>query len=182
MGRDLLQIGWIRQCQRPHHPVGVRRPREVGARLADMTDRSPSLSASARRLTATLVLVLTATAFLAGCGSSSTTTAASSTPAYCSDVNNFKSDVAQLKHTGSPSSIIASITNVQSSGQIAISAVKPAIASQVAALKSSLAALANTAKQLTSSSTRASALHQLPAEITAVKTAAGKFVDATKCG
>jgi ABC-type oligopeptide transport system substrate-binding subunit len=148
-----------------------------------VTDRSSTLSACARRLAATLVLALTATAFLAGCGSSSTTTAASSsTPAYCSDVNNFKSDVAQLKDTGSPSAIAVSITKVQSSGQMAISAVKPAFASQVAALKSSLVALANTAKQLTSSSTRASAVHQLPAEITAVKTAAGKFVDATKCG
>jgi hypothetical protein len=65
---------------------------------------------------------------------------------------------------------------------MAISAVKTAFASQVGALKSSLAALTNTATQLTSSSTRASALHQLPGEITAVKTAAGTFVNATKCG
>jgi hypothetical protein len=52
---------------------------------------------------------------------------------------------------------------------------------QVAVLKSSLVALANTATQLKSSSTRASALHQLPGEVTAVKTA-GTLVNATKCG
>jgi cation transport regulator ChaC len=90
--------------------------------------------------------------------------------------------VAQLKATGSPSAIVASITKVASSGQLAISAVKPAFASQAGALKSSLAALTNTATQLTSSSTRASALQQLPGEVTAVKAAAGKFVNATKCG
>jgi ABC-type oligopeptide transport system substrate-binding subunit len=156
-----------------------------------MTDRSSSVSAYARRLAAMLVLALAAAAFLAGCGSSSstsaassssTTAAASSTPAYCSDVNNFKSAVAQLKDTGSPAAIVASITKVATSGQLAISAVKTAFASQVGALKSSLTALTNTATQLTSSSTRASALHQVPGEVTAVKAAAGKFVDATKCG
>jgi hypothetical protein len=94
----------------------------------------------------------------------------------------LKSAVARLKATGSPSAIVASITKVTSSGQMAISAVKAAFAPQVAALKSSLAALASTAKQLGSSSTRASALHQLPGAVTAVKTAAGKFVNATKCG
>jgi ABC-type oligopeptide transport system substrate-binding subunit len=158
--------------------------------LADVTDRSSSVSAYARRLAATLVLALAAAAFLAGCGSSSSTSAASSsssstaaaassTPAYCSDVNNFKSAVAQLKDTGSPAAIV---TKVATSGQLAISAVKTAFASQVGALKSSLTALTNTATQLTSSSTRASALHQVPGEVTAVKAAAGKFVDATKCG
>jgi urease accessory protein UreF len=94
----------------------------------------------------------------------------------------LKSAVAQLKGTGSASAIVSSIKKVESSGQMAISAVKMAFGSQVSALKSSLAALANTANQLTSSSTRASALHQLPGQITAVKSTAGKFVDATKCG
>jgi hypothetical protein len=164
-----------------------------------MTEPS-SPSAYAPRLATMLVLAFTAAALFAGCGSGSSTTAASSssstaaasssttaaasgsTPAYCSDVNNLKSAVAQLKATGSPSAIVASITKVTSSGQMAIAAVKPAFASEAGALKSSLAALANTAKQLTSSSTRATALHQLPGEVTALKTAAGKFVNATKCG
>ena len=131
-------------CAGPNHPLRMMRPCPVGTTLPDMSDRLSSLSAYARRLPAMLVLVLTAAAFLAGCGSSSSTPAASS-------------------------------------GQMAISAVKTAFASQVGALKSSLAALANTAMQLISSSTRASALQRLPGEVTAVKTAAGKLINATKC-
>jgi hypothetical protein len=65
---------------------------------------------------------------------------------------------------------------------MAISAVKTGFASQTAALKSSLTTLQNSIKQLTNSSTRASALQQLPAQVTAVKTAGAQFVDATKCG
>ena len=138
-----------------------------------------------------LILALVAAALFAGCGSSSSTTAASSsgttaasggTPAYCSDVDNFKNAAAQLKDTGGVSAIVSSITKAYTTGQMAISAVKTAFASQTAALKSSLTKLYNSIKQLTSSSTRASALQQLPGEVTAVKTAATQFVAATKCG
>lgn len=182
----------------PTGPRGAESPPSDDAALParhyldGMVDRSWGLSTYACRLAAILVLAVAAAGFLAGCGSGSSTTAASSsssttpaatsTPAYCSDVNNFKSAVAQLKNTGSAGAIVASITKVASSGQMAISSVKTAFASQVGALKSSLAALSNTAMQLISSSTRASALQRLPGEVIAVKTAAGKFVDATKCG
>ena len=147
-----------------------------------------------------LILALMAAALFAGCGSSSTsssssrstgaassssssTTAASgSQPAYCTDVNNLKNAAAQLKDKGSLSAIISSIKNVYSTGQMAIAAVKTAFAAPTAALKSSLTMLYNSIKQLTSSSTRASALQQLPGEVTAVKTATTQFVAATKCG
>lgn len=138
-----------------------------------------------------LILALMAAALFAGCGSSSSTAAASSSstaaasgsqPAYCTDVNSLKSAAAQLKDKGSLSAIISSIKNVYSTGQMAIAAVKTAFASQTAALKSSLTTLYNSIKQLTSSSTRASALQQLPGEVTAVKTATTQFVAATKCG
>ncbi len=65
---------------------------------------------------------------------------------------------------------------------MAIAAVKTAFTAQTAALKSSLTMLYNSIKQLTSSSTRASALQQLPGEVAAVKTATTQFVAATKCG
>ena len=145
-----------------------------------------------------LILALMAAALFAGCGSSSTssssrstgaasssssTTAASgSQPAYCTDVNNLKNAAAQLKDKGSLSAIISSIKNVYSTGQMAIAAVKTAFAAPTAALKSSLTTLYNSIKQLTSSSTRASALQQLPGEVTEVKTATTQFVAATKCG
>jgi len=103
-------------------------------------------------------------------------------PAYCSAVDSLKSAAAQLKDSGSVSAIIPSITKVYSTGEMAIAAVKTAFVSQTAALKSSLTSLYNSVKQLTSSSTRASALQQLPSEATAVKTAAAQFVAATKCG
>ena len=146
-----------------------------------------------------LIVALMAAALFAGCGTSSSTTAASSSstaaasssstaaasssqPAYCTDVNNLKNAAAQLKDKGSLSAIISSIKNVYSTGQMAIAAVKTAFAAQTAALKSSLTTLYNSIKQLTSSSTRASALQQLPVEVTAVKTATTQFVAATKCG
>jgi hypothetical protein len=147
--------------------------------------------------------VLAGAAFLAGCGSSSSTTTKSSTPtaastttttassaaatgvspaAYCSDVNNFKNAVAQLKDTGSVSAIVSSIQKVNTTGQIAISAVKTALGPETTALKSSLTTLTNSVTQLTSSSTRASALQQLPAQVTALKTSATNFINAAKCG
>jgi transposase len=172
----------------------------VFASLTLMTARSSRVRAYAQRLAAALILALTA-ALLAGCGSTSSSTTAtstsstapastsstapastSSTAAYCPEVNNFKSAVAQLKDKGSPSAIISSIKNVYSTGQMAISAVKTAFPPQTAALKSSLTTLHNSIKQLTNSSTRASALQQLPGQVTAVKTAGAQFVDATKCG
>jgi hypothetical protein len=168
-----------------------------------MPDRSPITPVFSRPLARVVVGVLAGAVILAGCGSSSTTTASSATsaatsttttagstttaagvspPAYCQDVKNFKNAVAQLKDTGSLSAIISSITKVTTTGQAAISAVKTALGPVTGALKSVLTTLQNSIAQLTNSDTRASALHQLPAEVTAVKTSAANFVNAAKCG
>ncbi len=117
-------------------------------------------------------------------GSTGATASSSAKPTYCAAVNNFKSAVAQLKASGKPTVIISSVTRVVSSGESAISAVKTAFAPQARALKSSLVALDKSAKQLESSSTRASALKLIPGEVSAVKATGAKFVTAakTKCG
>jgi hypothetical protein len=194
----LSRVGRIVMVVLVTHPERMMRPCRANPTLAPMTPRPWTLSAEGRRLAAMFVVTVTAAMLLAGCGSgssstpaassstpaasSSTPAASSGTPTYCTDVNALKSAVAQLGATGTPSTIVVSIKKVETSGQLAISKVKTAFAAEVGALKSSLAALANSAKQLTSSSTRTSALQQLPAEVTAVKAAAGKFVNATKCG
>lgn len=108
----------------------------------------------------------------------------SSKPAYCTDVANFKSAVGELKNVSSPSAVVDQAKKVASTGEAALAAVKTSFAPQTSAVKSSLAALENTAKQLTSSSTRASALAALPAEVQAVITAGENLAKAAqpKCG
>jgi hypothetical protein len=117
-----------------------------------------------------------ATGLLAGCGGSSK-------PAYCSEVTNFKNAAAQLKSVSSPSALVSDIKNVASKGETALSAVKASFAPETSAVKSSLMTLETLVKQLSSSSTRASALTQIPSAVSAVGTAAENFANAatSKC-
>jgi hypothetical protein len=126
------------------------------------------------RLTVIVVLALTGAGILAGCGGSSK-------PAYCSDLTNFKNAVAQIKTTtSSPSALVSQLKTVASTGQAAISAVKTNLAPETTAVKNSLAALENSAKQLTSSSTRGAAITAIPSEVDAVRTAADNLDNAAK--
>jgi hypothetical protein len=124
-----------------------------------------------------------ATGLLAGCGGSSTSassTGPSSKPAYCSDVTNFKNAAARLPGVSNPSALVSDINNVVSAGKTAVSAVETSFAREANAVKSSLTMLETLVKQLSSSSTRASALTQIPGAVTAVVTAADSFATATK--
>ncbi len=127
-----------------------------------------------RRLAAPGVVCLLVAAVLAGCGSSK--------PAYCSDVTNFQSSAQQLKHVSSPSGLVTQVQQVAKTGQTALSAVKSAFAPETSAVKTSLAALQNSAKQLSSSSTRGAALAAIPAQAQAVVTAADNLSNAAKSG
>jgi hypothetical protein len=130
------------------------------------------------RLAALAALGLVMAGLIAGCGSSTP-----AKPAYCTDVTNFKNAVGKLKDSGSPSAIASNVTNVVSTGQAAVAAVKTAFAPQTAVVKSSLAALQSSAKELLSSGTRAAALQKIPGEVKAAKSAATNFADAAhpKC-
>jgi hypothetical protein len=132
-----------------------------------------SRSRSARTIRHSLAALMGVAVLLAGCGGSSK-------PAYCSDVTNFEDAVTQLKNVSSPSALVSQTKKVVSSGQTAIKAVKTSFAPEADALKNSLTTLANSVKELSSSGTRASALQRIPAEKTAVVTAADNFANAAK--
>lgn len=132
-----------------------------------------SRSRSARTIRHSLAALMGVAVLVAGCGGSSK-------PAYCSDVTNFKDAATQLKNVSSPSALVSQTKKVVSAGQTAIKAVKTSFAPEVDAVKSSLTTLANSVKELSSSGTRASALQRIPAEKTAVVTAADNFANAAK--
>jgi hypothetical protein len=140
-----------------------------------MSSAATSAFSPRHRLMAIGVLVLIAAGVLTGCGSSS-----SSKPAYCSDVTNFKNAVEQLTKVTSPSGLAKQAQKVASTGQTALSAVKTGFAPETNAVKSALAALDNSAKQLSSSSTRASAIAAIPGEARALSTAAENLFNAAK--
>jgi hypothetical protein len=140
-----------------------------------MSQPPSSVFGSRSRLAAAGVVPLILAAVLAACG-------ASSKPAYCSDVTNFKTAAQQLKHVSSPSALVTQVQKVASSGQTALTAVKTAYAPQTGAVKTSLATLKNSAKQLASPSTRSAALVAIPAQAQAVVTAADNLESAAKSG
>jgi hypothetical protein len=112
----------------------------------------------------------------AGCGGSDK-------PAYCSNVNDFKTavdDLGNVNVAGGASSVKASVDKVESTGTAAVNSAKSDFPDETTALKSSLAALGATTKQLTDPATLKAALKQLPAEISAVQSSAKTFEDATK--
>jgi len=128
------------------------------------------------RVAAVGVLTLVSVALLVGCGGSSK-------PAYCSDVTTFTQSVDQLKSDiTNPSALVKQVKKVVSSGQAAVTAVKSDFAPQTSAVKSSLAALQNSAKQLTSSSTRGAAITAIPGQVQAVSSAATDLANAAKSG
>jgi hypothetical protein len=145
-----------------------------GDTMALMIARAPGAHAYRYRLAVmTALLVTGASVSLAGCGGSSK-------PAYCSDVTKFKNSVEQLKNVTSPSGLVSQVEQLASTGQTALSAVKSHLAPHTSAVKSSLAALENSVKQLSSSSTRASALAAMPGDVMAVINAAESFANAAK--
>jgi hypothetical protein len=135
---------------------------------------------TARSLTALAAAGLTTGALLlGGCGSASK-------PAYCTQVTNFEKAIQALGNVSLGSStngLLPVLQNVDSSAAALASAVKSEFAPEVAALKSSLTALDNTAKQLAGlpgSQALSQAAATIPAEVSAVKTAATNLVNATK--
>jgi hypothetical protein len=138
-----------------------------------MTSAGTSASTRRHRLTTIAVLALGAAGVLTGCGGTSK-------PAYCSDVTNFKNAAEQLTKVSSPSGLVTQAGKVASTGQTALSAVKAGFARETKAVKSSLAALENSVKQLSSSSTRASAIAAIPGEAQTLGTAAENLVNAAK--
>jgi hypothetical protein len=126
---------------------------------------------------ATLGVVALATAgVLTGCGSSSKP----AKPAYCADVTAFNNSVEQLKNVTNASGLVTQVQKVASTGQTAFTAVKSGFAPETSAVKSSLTKLENSAQQLSSSSTRVSALAAMPGEVQAVTTAAENLANAAK--
>src|SRR3954469_993407 len=97
-----------------------------------------------------------------GCGGSDK-------PAYCSDVDSFKTAVDDLGNvnvsSGGASSVKTAIDKVESTGTAAVNSAKSDFPDETTALKSSLAALGATAKQLADPATRKAALTQLPAQV-----------------
>jgi hypothetical protein len=140
---------------------------------ATVISASRSRRPAGHRLAGLGALALVATGIIAGCGGSSK-------PAYCADVTTFKNSVQQLKHVSSPSDLVSQVKTISSTGQTAVSSVKTGFAPQTTAVKSSLSALEASVKQLSSSSTRASAIVAIPAQAQAVVTAADNFANAAK--
>jgi hypothetical protein len=142
----------------------------------EMARSRESVFALRSRLAVAGVLGVVTAAALAGCGSSSK-------PAYCTDVTNFKNSVDQLKNDlKTPTALPAQIAKVSSTGQTALSAVKTNFAPETSAVKTSLAALENSAKQLTSSSTRLAAATAIPAQTQALVASVQSLADAAKSG
>src|SRR5450755_318307 len=119
---------------------------------------------SSSRIARAVVIVLVVAGILTGCG-------ASSKPAYCSAVTNFKNAVEQLKNVTSPSAVVAQAKKVATTGQAALSAVKTSFATQTSAVRSSLSALETSAGHLLGSNI-AAAVATLPGEVRATITSA----------
>ena len=121
-----------------------------------------------------LVLV----AVLAGCGSSK--------PSYCSNVANLKSSVKALPNTNvvanGLSSLKTAVANVQTNTQKVVSSAKSDFPTETSALKTSVTTLETTVTQVVGSPS-ASALAQIPGQISAVVTSAKNLENATssKC-
>jgi hypothetical protein len=124
------------------------------------------------------LLALALTAAVAGCGSSK--------PAYCTNVANLKSSVKALPSTNvvqnGVSSLESAVTKVQTNAQAVVSSAKSDFPNETTALKNSVDTLSTTVKQAVSSPS-ASTLAQIPAQVSAVVTAAKNLENSTssKC-
>jgi hypothetical protein len=136
--------------------------------------------ALARRALAASLAAGCAGGALAGCGGSK--------PAYCSDVSDVKTAIAQLKDAKPVENGVSSLTKaadgVKSAGKKLVSDAKSAFPSQTDALKTSITALATSAAQLTDPGTRKAALAGVPAAAAAVQSSYDELASAVKgkCG
>ena len=108
-------------------------------------------------------------------------------PDYCSDVSSFESAVSDLKEV-SPAddgvdAVKSSGQKVEDTGKAVVSSAKTDFPDETQALNQSLQSLAGTLKELDDPSTAKQALTQVPAQVTAVGSAADTFKKATdsKC-
>jgi hypothetical protein len=129
-----------------------------------------------------LLALLICGALLVGCGSSS------SKPAYCSAVSKVESALKSLpsaedvKKNG-VGTLKSAFSQLQQNATTAVNQAKSDFSSQTTALKSSLDALSSTVTQIASSPS-AQTIAQLPAQLSAVGTAAKDLQSAvsSKCG
>jgi hypothetical protein len=129
-----------------------------------------------RRTAQTVAALVLGVATLAACGGSSK-------PSYCSSVSSLESSIKALPSTNIVQTglggLESAVSKVQSDAQTAITAAKSDFPTETSALKSSVDTLSATAKQAVSSPSPAT-LVQLPAQVSAVVTAANNFQSATK--
>jgi hypothetical protein len=129
-----------------------------------------------RRTAQTVAALVLGVATLAACGGSSK-------PSYCSSVSSLESSIKALPSTNivqtGVGGLESAVGKVQSDAQTAITAAKSDFPTETSALKSSVDTLSATAKQAVSSPSPAT-LVQLPAQVSAVVTAANNFQSATK--
>ena len=129
------------------------------------------------RATAAIVAVAVLCAgTLAACGGSSK-------PSYCSAVSNLESSIKAIPSTNivqtGLSGLESALSKVQSDAQTAINDAKSDFPNETSALKTSIDTLTTTVKQATSSPSAAT-IAQIPAQVSAVVTAANNFQSATK--
>lgn len=138
-------------------------------------------SRRARTAGVALLALLIGGALLAGCGSSSK-------PAYCSTVSKVENALKSLpsaedvKKNG-VGTLKSAFSQLQQDATTAVNQAKSDFSGQTTALKSSLDALSSTVKQIASSPS-AQTIAQLPAQLSAVGTAAKDLQSAvsSKCG
>ena len=128
-----------------------------------------------------LLALLIAGGMLAGCGSSSK-------PAYCSPVSKVENAVKSLPtvndvKTNGIGTLKSAVQQLQQNATAAVNQAKSDFSSQTTALKTSVDALSSTVNQVVGTPSRQT-LAQLPAELSAVKTAAKNLQSAvsSKCG
>jgi hypothetical protein len=124
---------------------------------------------------AVAAVVPSATA-IAACGGSSK-------PSYCSSVSTLESSIKALPSTNviqnGVSALESAVSKVQTEAQTAVNDAKSDFPTETSALKSSVDTLSATVKKAVSSPSPAT-LVQLPAQVSAVVTAANNFQSATK--
>lgn len=136
-----------------------------------------SLRAGRLRRVFPLVLCVAATLLLAACGSSK--------PGYCSNVNDLKKSVNDLKNVkvvqNGTSAVKSAFEKVQTNASSTIDALKSDFPNETSALSSSVSSLATSVKALPTSP--ATAITAIPGEVAAVGTATKNLADATnsKC-
>ena len=128
-----------------------------------------------------LLALLIAGGMLAGCGSSSK-------PAYCSPVSKVENAVKSLPtvndvKTNGIGTLKSAVQQLQQNATAAVNQAKSDFSSQTTALKTSVDALSSTVNQVVGTPSRQT-LAQLPAELSAVSTAAKNLQSAvsSKCG